>query len=173
MDLAKLCPWNWFRKPAARPAGLVVRRLDEPDIPPDSPDALGYELDRLFDHAFSGFGFDAPHLQAAMDGEAHGRHFLPRAETSEGPEAYTILVDLPGVLEPDIELTLCGRRLRVLAQRRAPLPGGQPPDPDRGAFRRVFQLPPDADPAAIRAVCLGCRLVLTLPRQPAISEKQE
>ncbi len=169
MDLAKLCPWNWFRKPAARPAGLVVRRVDEPDLDPESMDAVGYEIDRLFDHAFSGFGFNAPHLQAAMDADNPYRHFLPKAETRQSDQAYTITVDLPGVLEVDIDLSLCGRSLCVLAPRRAAFRegGGQDFAPDRGAFRRVFRLPPDVDADGILAACSGCQLTLTLPRKPS------
>ena len=160
MDLSKLCPWNWLCKPEPEPKGLVVRRVDEdgedwPD--PDSPDCVGYELERLFDHAFSGFGFSAPHLQAAL--EAERATVPPRFRVDAAPDRTSIVVDLPGVREQDISLSLRGRTLTVLALRNA---DRAEPDPERAAFKASFQLGPEADLDAITASCQGCQLVLVI-----------
>lgn len=95
MDLSALLPWNWFRRPGPAPEdkGLKVVRVPEnsaqddtcwPD--PDSPDCIGYELDRLFDHAFDGFGFSVPHLQAAMQEQ---RPCAPPTRSCATQDAHT------------------------------------------------------------------------------------
>lgn len=170
MDLSKLLPWNWFArpapKPAAKPCGLTVQRAPEEDgdwPDPDSADCVGYELERLFDHAFSGFGFSAPHLQAAC-----GRTrptVPPRTREASGPEGYILEADLPGVREEDITLTLRGRALTLTALR--PAMDEDDDSPDRAAYRATFLLAPDADPDALRASFQPPLLTLLAPRRPS------
>lgn len=167
MNLSKLLPWNWLRRPAPSPSGTGLRVVrapeEEGDWPdPDSPDCISYELDRLFDHAFSGFGFSAPHLQAAC-GRASPT-VPPRTRRSEGPEGCILEADLPGVREQDISLTLKGRRLTVLAPRLADHPVGSAPG--RAAYRATFELEYEADPDTILAEFRNFLLTLQVPRPP-------
>ncbi len=172
MKLSRLLPWNWFAKPApkpaAKPCGLAVQRApeEEGDWPdPDSPDCISYELDRLFDHAFSGFGFSAPHLQAAC-GRASPT-VPPRTRMSGGPEGYILEADLPGVREQDISLTLKGRELTVLAPRLADRSDGS--SQGRAAYRATFRLECDTDPEVIQASFQGFLLIIQVPRPPGTS----
>lgn len=162
MDLTNLCPWNWLRNGPQRPRAIPVRRVEEPPaIDPDSMDGVYYEIDRLFDHAFSGFGFSAPHLRAAMDPADPGPHIRPDAQTTETGQGWAIAVALPGVRPRDIELELCGLELILRARRRAER--GPEPVP----FLRAFPLPGPCLPETLRAECSGSTLTLTLSRDCA------
>lgn len=169
MDLSKLLPWNWLRKPAPQAApkggGLAVRREPEEDgdwPDPDSPECIGYELDRLFDHAFSGFGFNAPHLRAAS---GCARQFVPpRVRQTSGQGGYLLEADLPGVREEDISLTLKGRTLTLIALRQAWGAATANPDPGRAAYRASFRLEPDTDLDALQASYQAPLLRIAAPR---------
>lgn len=169
MDLAKLLPWNWLRpaKPAPTPhrEGLTVLRAPEADEgwpDPDSLECVHYELDRLFDHAFDGFGFSAPHLQAAReDAGPTGPTVPPRTREYGGPDGYTLEADLPGVREQDITLTLKGRVLTVLAPRLVGHSGDS--SAGRAVFRTAFTLQPDADLGAISVSFRDSTLLIQAP----------
>ncbi len=76
IDFKKLAPWNWFKKEQEEQqstASLPVQRNDlQVSGGPVSPILqLHREIDRLFDDAFRGFGFDAGHATLAVGLAGH------------------------------------------------------------------------------------------------------
>lgn len=93
----------------------------------------------------------------------------PASEASTSEDAYRIAVELPGVEEGDIHLsvqdgvaTLKGEK-KVTREEK-----GETwffSERQYGAFARSFRLPPDADQAAVRADLKDGVLTLTIPKK--------
>jgi len=88
-------------------------------------------------------------------GERIAEFLAPASEASAKPEFYEITIELPGVKEDDITVELHDSTLTVLGEKRS-----SREEKDRnyffserqyGSYRRVFRLPPDADPNKITA----------------------
>ncbi|WP_431855355.1 Hsp20/alpha crystallin family protein [Azospirillum sp.] len=97
-------------------------------------------------------------------------HLTPDADQIEYPEAHELLVELPGLAAPDIDVGLTEREVIVAAVK---------PDPEMtsctavarhlmerryGAIQRAFALPPDIDRSAIRASVEDGVLTIVLPK---------
>ncbi len=91
--------------------------------------------------------------------------FAPAADVRETANGYLIELDVPGLSEKEIAITLENRVLSLKGERK------QPEDvkftrQERpyGAFERQFRLPDDADTARIEARCRNGVLVVEIPR---------
>ena len=102
-------------------------------------------------------------------GERVAQFFSPSAEAAATGDAYEIAVELPGIPEDEIRLEVQGDRLVVTGEKRA-----QRDESGRdyyfservyGRFRRTFQLPVDADLAAVGAVHRDGVLSITVPKR--------
>ena len=93
--------------------------------------------------------------------------WTPLADAYETPEAFVVLLELPGIDEDDVEVHVDGDMLTVKGQRR-----GLPLRPDRfhrmershGPFLRSFQLSEEVDPARVSAQLRDGVLRLELPK---------
>jgi HSP20 family protein len=115
MDLAKLNPWNWFRKEEEQDRNAAAGRapVSRTQPQPANPlDALHGEIDRLFDSAFEGFA--GPRLAGGR-----GRHFRPKVDIAGDEKEYGIAVELPGVEEKDIRIETLRRRVEHLGRAAA------------------------------------------------------
>ena len=83
----------------------MSRREDEALYP------MRREMDRLFDEFFRGFEMES------WRGENGGR-FNPFLNVSESDDAIEATLELPGLSEDDIEITLVGDRLTVTGEKR-------------------------------------------------------
>ena len=109
IDFKKLAPWNWFKKEHEEQqstASLPVQRNELPVAGgPVSPILqLHREIDRLFDDAFRGFGFPAlamPRWPSDWPGM-----LKPALDIQETDKQYKISLEVPGVEEKDIQITL-------------------------------------------------------------------
>ena len=81
--------------------------------------------------------------------------FAPPSEASVSEDAYEIIVELPGVQDQDIDVSVHDGNLIVRGEKKS-----QREESGRtyffservyGAFQRTFRLPPDADQNAIEA----------------------
>lgn len=171
MDLSKLLPWNWFRTsaqdsaapppPAGSGLNIVIAAEEDDQWPaPDSLEAVYYELTRLFDHDIGSFGLNAPHLQASTAGRHPG--IVPRTRQTCAPDCYTFEVELPGVREQDITLSLKGTTLSLRAPRLALHTGGS--GVGGAAYSVAMALERDADLTAIKPSFQGWRLSISVPR---------
>ena len=97
MNISDLVPWRDRRS--------LNRREDEALYP------MRREMDRLFDEFFRGFEMEP------WRGENGGR-FNPSLNVSESDDAIEATLELPGLSEDDIEITLVGDRLTVTGEKR-------------------------------------------------------
>lgn len=93
----------------------------------------------------------------------------PRYDLVELPDAYWLLMDLPGVPRSELDVTTSGEELTVSGRRPRP----ELPEEARirsgerafGRFRRAIRIPPDVDAGGIAAKLEEGVLRVTLPRR--------
>jgi HSP20 family protein len=94
--------------------------------------------------------------------------FTPFADVRETTDGYAIDIDLPGLTEKEVEITLEGLHLTIKGERK-PQSDAQYTRRERGfgGFERIFRLPDDVDNARIEAKSKNGVLTLTLPKSEA------
>jgi HSP20 family molecular chaperone IbpA len=99
----------------------------------------------------------------------------PVSRVEEGEEAYTLTVELPGVAEKEIELTLENRVLSITAENTVEalkdytLVLNEAPEV---RYRAAFDLPEHVDTAGIKAANRNGLLILTLPKREEIKPRR-
>ena len=144
IDFKKLAPWNWFKKEHEEQqstASLPVQRNELPvaggSVSPILQ--LHREIDRLFDDAFRGFGFPAlamPRWPSDWPGM-----LKPALDIQETDKQYKIALEVPGVEEKDIQITLDNDVLLVRGEKR------QEQEMNDGGFHRVERSSARSEPA--------------------------
>lgn len=165
IDFKKLAPWNWFKKEQEEQqstASLPVQRNDLPVAGgPVSPLLqLHREIDRLFDDAFRGFGF--PTLAMPRWPSDWPGMLKPALDIQETDKQYKIALEVPGIEEKDIQITLDNDVLLVRGEKRqgqCQLEGGAVEWRDEKEYLAVSRFP-----FSIRSHQL--RGALVLPLQP-------
>lgn len=96
----------------------------------------------------------------------------PAAEASSGEDAYRITMELPGVAEDDIELTVDDGVVTIRGEKRTEREDKGDTwyfsERQYGAFARSFRLPGDADAGAVSAELAGGVLTVTVPRKAPV-----
>lgn len=91
----------------------------------------------------------------------------PASEASQGEEGYRIAIELPGVAEEDVQLTVADGVITVRGEKRASREekGDTWYFSERqfGAFSRSFRLPPDAAEDGVAAAMKDGVLTVTVP----------
>ncbi len=126
---------------------------------------LSRNLDRLFDDTFERFFSGSP----ASDSEGTRS---PAIDVAESEQAYTVLLDVPGVTKDQVQVSIEGRRVTVQAQSQ---PAEEKKQGDRVLYReravssyaRSFTLPAEVDQAEAQARLEHGVLTLTLPKRAA------
>ncbi|HPB11529.1 MAG TPA: Hsp20/alpha crystallin family protein [Kiritimatiellia bacterium] len=99
----------------------------------------------------------------------------PASRVLEGEEAYTLTVELPGVSEKEIELTLENRVLSITAENTLEtfkdyaLVLHELPEV---RYRAAFDLPEHVDTAGIKAANKNGLLILTLPKREEVKPRR-
>ena len=139
---------------------------------------LKQEVDRLFDEFDSGFwrtpfrrslfGFETPRARAMVA--------APATDVTEKDGAYDIAVELPGMEEKDIDVSVANGMLTIKGEKK------QEKEEKRkdyylserryGSFERTFGLPDGVDTDKIAANFKKGVLTITLPKTPE-AQKQE
>lgn len=92
----------------------------------------------------------------------------PAADASSGKDAYHITMELPGVNEADIDITVENGVLSVRGEKKSEHEEKGDTwffsERQYGAFSRSFRLPPDADQDAISADIKDGVLTLAVPK---------
>jgi HSP20 family protein len=95
--------------------------------------------------------------------------FAPASEASAGAEAYTIAMEVPGVAEDALDVTLHEGVVTVSGKKTSTrTDSGETwffSEREFGAFSRSFRLPPDADAEAMSAELKDGVLTLTVPKR--------
>ncbi|MEW6166622.1 MAG: Hsp20/alpha crystallin family protein [Pseudomonadota bacterium] len=172
-SLSKWAPWNWLRREQeSRP--LAVQRGGRESAPLWR---LHDEIDRVFDDFFRGFGFpgllagdDWPRLEPAQ-------LLRPQLDIAESKNAYEISVEVPGVEQNDLELSVNDGVLSIRGEKRQE----KRENGDRfhrversyGAFQRELSLPADADTDRIEASFRNGVVRIRVPRRAdAVAESK-
>lgn len=178
-DFKKLAPWNWFKKEQEEQhaaALLPVQRSDQPVVGGAVSPILQLhrEIDRLFDDAFRGFGFPAlavPRWPSEWSGM-----LKPALDIQETDKQYRITLEVPGVEEKDIQITLNDDVLVVRGEKRQEQEnkegGFHRVELSYGSFRRVLNLPGDANQDSIKADFKNGVLTITMDKREASVPKQ-
>ena len=160
-----LTPWNWFKKEEERsPSGQTRNGVLSTDHPLGR---LHREIDNLFDQAFQG-------LPLAKLGKEQGglwRGMIsPHLDIEENSTHYTVTVEVPGVEDKDINLTLADGTLTIRGEKRY-----EQEDTNRhyhrversyGSFQRVLSLPTDVDQQTLEAKFKNGILRITMAKDP-------
>ncbi len=97
--------------------------------------------------------------------------FSPASEASQGEDAYRIAIELPGVSEDDVEITVRDEVITVKGEKRLLREESDDNwyfcERQYGAFSRSFRLPPDADTDRIEAEMKDGVLTLVIPEVKA------
>ena len=95
--------------------------------------------------------------------------FAPASEASTNETAYTISLELPGVTEKDVEISVHDSALTVKGEKRT---GREETgetwffsERQYGAFSRSFRLPPDADDDKVSADLRDGVLTIRVPKR--------
>lgn len=93
----------------------------------------------------------------------------PAAEASSSDEAYSIRIELPGVAEDDIHLSVENGVVSIKGEKKTEREEKGDTwyfsERQYGSFQRSFRLPADADEAAVGAALKDGVLSITIPRK--------
>ncbi|MBA5778345.1 Hsp20/alpha crystallin family protein [Stappia sp. F7233] len=121
---------------------------------------LGQDLNRVF----ADFSKRFP----AFGGSGEGT--FPALDVNETDRGLEISVEVPGVSEKDIDVSVVGRMLTVKGEKRASKEVSEEnrhvSERSYGAFRRTLTLPFEPDPAKVEAHMDNGVLTISLPKPP-------
>ena len=136
---------------------------------PDMLRTFRGEMDRLFDHFFTGFSLPSlsfPELP---------RLPMPASDVTETDTAWRVTAELPGMSEKDVELALSGDTLTIKGEKREESTRKEANttlcERSYGAFERSFLLPEGIDRDKIEAQFDKGVLTVTLPKTPAAQQQ--
>jgi HSP20 family protein len=121
-------------------------------------------MDQVFDHFFGGNG---------SGGESASDVFAP-ASLWEEEGRWCVEIDLPGIKQEDIDVTVEKNTLRLTAQRPAPEADRKYFHQERsyGKILRTITLPETVDPEGIEAELTGGVLRLNMAKRPELQPKK-
>ena len=165
MELKKLLsPWNWFKKEEESRSSegqVLSKTMDHP------LGRLHSDIDKLFENFFQGFPSSAFSQKGKSAWEGV---ILPQVDIGEGKDDYTVKVEVPGVDEKDIELTLADGTLVVRGEKRSEKEDHEKQfhrvERSYGAFQRMLSLPSDADESKVKAKFKNGLLTVTIGKNP-------
>lgn len=104
-----------------------------------------------------------------------GDWLSPAAEASADGKSYTIRIELPGVSEKDVDISVVGGVVTVKGEKTENREEkGETwyfSERQYGAFSRSFRLPGDADEAAVKADLKDGVLVISVPQKPQTADE--
>ena len=145
---------------------------DKPWFPPrgnrelDPFRGLRNQLDTLFEDWF---------------GRTMGGTLAPCIDVSETNKDMTLTVELPGVEEKDIDVSLSGNQLTIKGEKKSEQEGKKDEDGrvfhrverSYGAFQRTMTIPFEVEPEKVSAQFKDGVLTVTLPKPPETVDKQQ
>ena len=158
MNLQKLSPWNWFKREereAPRSGELMPAGRDR-----SHPlTHMHREMDRLFEDFLGMPRWPDPDTDLMLK---------PSVDIAESKKAYRVSVEVPGVDEKDIDVTVQGDSLIISGEKKQESEddddGFHRVERRYGSFRRILSLPTDTDADGIKARFKNGVLKITIPR---------
>lgn len=168
MAISMLNPWNWFKREHEQT--LPVRRTEpEAGVPATPLDQFHAEFDRMVETMFSDFGLRSPLFNpGAIESRLGDMAIKPKMDVYGTDKEYVIQAELPGIDEKDLSIELHDDALILSAERhheeQSEDKGYYRVERSHGSFRRVLDLPDDADRDKISAKLNQGVLCITMPR---------
>jgi HSP20 family protein len=154
MKQAHLAPWRWGglgRWEEERPFETLRRDME----------AFQRNMDRLFEGMMGDRPIMLPGYRAAGE-------MTPRLDESEDDQAYHVDIELPGMDENDVEVTLSDGLLTISGEKKAAEVEKEEKlfrrERAYGSFRRMLPLPGAVDEAKIKAAFRNGVLTIDLPK---------
>jgi HSP20 family protein len=119
--------------------------------------SLHRQVNRLFDDFFRDFDMPLSRVWSSN---------WPSVEVSEGPGQVTIVAELPGLDEKDIDITLRDGVLTLKGEKKKESNGATYSERWHGQFARAIELGPDVDPDKVKASFAKGVLTITLEKRP-------
>lgn len=137
----------------------------------DSPVmAIQNEMNRMFDQFFND-----PFTLLPIPTMRNVADFMPRVDVSESDTAMTVAVELPGMDEKDIQISLENETLVISGEKKTDLDekGKNYHRVERsyGSFQRGIPLVSDIQEDKVEAVFKNGVLNITLPKTPAAAKQ--
>jgi HSP20 family protein len=155
MEFRDLIPWGGRQGAVARPGE------DHPFL------ALQRDMNRILDDFWRRFGQTSPMAGPLGAMTAWGWQG-PRTDLTDKGDALEVTVELPGLDEKDVQVSLAGDMLTIRAERKVEHSGGgdgwSVSGTSSGSFYRSFPLPPGIDQDKVGAEFKQGLLRVTLPR---------
>ena len=156
------------------------QELEKKAAPPATRDALDpffglrQDIDRVFDSYFRGWpslrGFDFAPAFSRMD-------VSPKVDIGETDSAYEIAVELPGMDDEDVEVSLRDDLLTISGEKKTEREEKEKDyflsERSYGAFKRSFRLPAEVEADKIKAELEKGVLTVTLPKSATAKSKQQ
>ncbi|MCC5881073.1 MAG: Hsp20/alpha crystallin family protein [Halomonas sp.] len=170
MNLHKFSPWNWFKSESANvdtPVPVEPRRGELSPLL-----GMHQELDRWMDNVMRQFGM--PSLESRFG--AMSGLLRPQLDIAERDDEYLISVEVPGIEEKDVKLSLDDYRLVIEGEKRQESTSKEDKfqriERSYGSFRRVLDLPADARTDEIRASFAKGVLKVHIPRSGEVKSRR-
>jgi HSP20 family protein len=157
MTLREIVPWRWgglrHWEPDERPFGGFRRQME----------SMHREMDKMFNDMMS------EPLRHSLIPQALGHELtMPNIDETEDDKAFHVSIDLPGMDEKDVDITLSGRLLTIRGEKKEEQKeeGKDYYRRERtfGSFRRTLELPGEVDETKIEASFRKGVLRIELPR---------
>ncbi len=174
MTVSKLNPWNWFKRESEQEKTLPVKQTERGAGTYASPlDQFHAEVDRMFDSVFSGFGLTMPRRLLDMtDPRLKKMTVKPDVDVYGTDREYVVKADLPGIDEKDLSVEVKDDILVLTAEKKheekTEEKGYYRVERSYGSFRRVLNIPKDADKEHISAKLQNGVLRITMPRTKSV-----
>lgn len=161
MDIKKFAPWNWFKDEEREERGnLPVSRQRAGGMFPLS--RFHEEIDRMFEDFLGGVG---AFPQIGRDLSV----LKPSVDIAVSEKEYTVTAEIPGVEEKDVKLELRENALIITGEKKHESEKKEKDfhriERSYGSFKRVLNLPVDADADKVDASFKNGVLTVTLPRK--------
>lgn len=173
MELKKLAPWNWFKKeeemehtvPVVHGKGLPYNgRHHDPLV------QIHRDIDQIFDRFFQGFSLPTPAGWPSFSSFEGSGILRPRVDLSAGEKEYLLTVEIPGVSEKDVSLSITAGTMTIKGEKKLEKEEREKDyyrmERSYGSFQRILSLPEDVEQDAIRAGFKDGVLTVTMPRKP-------
>jgi HSP20 family protein len=111
------------------------------------------DLDRLFGRMMRNWPFAVNDVASAEPRTLRAFEHVPSVEVSENGKTYTVTVELPGLDEKDVQVSIENDTLTICGEKKVERTDEKTHFSERsyGSFTRSFTLPGDADANAISA----------------------
>lgn len=153
-----IIPWRWGKK---EPEKAQEKNAVEKPL---SPSLFNYV------HPFSNLFHEFDNALMMPLSESNGM-FFPRVEMKEGPNDLQISVELPGVDEKDIEVSVRNNELIVEGEKREErehkTQGYYKMERHYGSFRRSIPFPMSVDTGDVNATFKNGLLIVSIPKLAA------